>query len=222
MVDRLREKLTSEKKQIEQQIVDLENDELAHKEELEDLDEEESELPSQPPQLTRQSGYSKSEKPGTEESDIEETDEETDIAAEEEDIEEEEDSEEELVDTEEFLKKLSQIVDNEKMKKFEKKRHVYMSKNEVEDKIKNLLTDFSNTLTAGLKPHQRKFRNGYLNDTEINEVIDLHNDLREDVKDRIELTIDNLDEKEDLSDRFYMFMNNYFNRQFQRVERLTK
>jgi hypothetical protein len=146
-LDEEREKLATEKKTLEQQIIDLENDELGHKEELEDLDEEESELPSQSPQSTKQSGYSTSENPDTEKSEAEEESDEESAEESEEDSEAE-DSEEEFVDTEEFLKKLSQIVDKEQMKKFEKKRHVYMSKNEVEDKIKDLLSEFSNTLTA--------------------------------------------------------------------------
>jgi len=44
--------------------------------------------------------------------------------------------------------------------------------------------------------------------------------VREDTIEKIEFILYELDEDEDLSDRFYRYVNDYFDRQLQRVERL--
>jgi hypothetical protein len=230
-------RLNQEKECLEEELVELEDEEDGVRGELQELDlaeiedetlteqtheaplsPESEELPPNNPPLTRQVGEYKKEG--------------------------------ELVDTEEFVselekmevsrvqlllqKKRDALTEKKRMEEAEKerqmkekqkkeqKRHVRMTKPEIEEEIKKLMCRFSNKLSVMLKPFQRKYRNGTLSEYDTDEMVDFHNDMREDTKDRIELMLYDLDDDDDLSDRFNRYVNDYFNRQRQRVERILR
>jgi gas vesicle protein len=128
----------------------------------------------------------------------------------------------ELVDAEQYLKSLVEDVEKIHKKKTEKKQHVRMSKTSVETQIKKLMCEFSEKLSIILKPYQRKFRNNTLNIHDIDDIVDSYDNYREDTKDKIDLIIDELSEDDELSERFFKYINDYFDRQNVRVNRLLE
>ena len=132
--------------------------------------------------------------------------------------ESEEDEKDEIVNTEKYYKSLEKEVIQPK----EKKQHVQSTKKQVEDEIKQLLSSFSTKLSACLKPFQRRYRNGMLSKNDVDDIVDLHNELREDANLKLKYSLDGLDEGDDLSERFYRYINDYFNRKLQRVERMIE
>jgi hypothetical protein len=233
------ERLENEKDQLQEELQELENEEDNYKQDIEELEElyedevqepdkntEELDEPLKPPKLVRQNGVHK-DLPPQEDSESESEEEEVNIQ----DLVEDEDNDE-LVDAEEFLKTLGDTLEryekeppkkeNKKKEKKERKRHEPSSRREVEQEIRKVMSNFSGELSTRLKPYQRKYRQGTLNNHDIDDIVDTHNDLREDTKGRIEILMDELPEGEDLTDSFYRYVNDYFERQLQRVDRLLK
>lgn len=233
------ERLENEKDQLQEELQELENEEDHYKQDIEELEElyedeaqqpdEDAELdePLKPPKLVRQVGVHK-ELPPQEDSESESEEEEVNIQ----DLVEDDEDDDELVDAEEFLKTLGDTLDryekeppkkeNKKKEKKERKRSEPLSRREVEQEIRKVMSNFSGELSTRLKPFQRKYRQGTLTNHDIDDIVDTHNDLREDTKGRIEILMGELDDGDDLSEAFYRYVNDYFERQLQRVDRLLK
>jgi hypothetical protein len=229
-----KEQLEKEKEILEQELNTLEQDEENKKveiEELEDIENEEfdeesetdeEDAPREKPKLERQNAtYIPPE-----ESETEDSEQETEKAELNNDDDKDDDK---LIDAEEFLKGIQdtlnrhdKVFKDKKKDKKEKKQQEITPKKELEKEIKTLMSSFGGEITTLLKPFQRKHRYGRLDNFDIDDIIDNHNDLREETKNKIDLIMDELSENDDFSEAFYRYVNNYFERQLNRVERLLK
>ena len=212
---------------IEDELKRLEEEKMYLEEELGELQDDENEKKGELQELDMDDVYSGDDKDDveelpTEQEEYDDNDEEEEEEEEEEEYEEEYEEEEydddDLINTEQFLKSLEKKVPEKKVPK--KKRNIGRGKKYIENYIKKVMSNFSNKISMILKPFQKKYRNGTLTKYDVDDIVDGYNDMREDTKEKIELILCELDEDEDLNDRFYRYVNDYFDRQLQRVERL--
>lgn len=132
-------------------------------------------------------------------------------------LSDESESEKSESDAEEFLQKIKSTI-----KKHEVKQPVRPSKKDLENEIKGLMSSFGDSITDLIKPYQRKKRYRDLPTYDVDEIIDTHNDLRENIRDKIDIVMDDLPDNDDFSEAFYRYVNNYFERQLNRVDKLIR
>jgi uncharacterized phage infection (PIP) family protein YhgE len=94
----------------------------------------------------------------------------------------------------------------------------------IKEEIKNIIEQFRDSVTQFIKPYQRKYRNRQLSNEDVDDIIDTFNYTRGYSKDRIEVLLEELEDigEGDLPERFYRFINDCFDRQSQRVERIIR
>ena len=124
------------------------------------------------------------------------------------------DDNDDYVTTEDFLNS----IENKIKEKTNKENDVKKYQNE----IKKIMSEFGSKLGYSLKPYQRKSRTGNLSDNDADDLVDLYNDYREDAKYKIDDILDDMDDDVILPPKFYDHVNNYFDRQLERVQRVLK
>lgn len=92
----------------------------------------------------------------------------------------------------------------------------YIPKNELEKQMKNLMSVFGSDINNNIKYYEeRRRRQGGLNEQDKEDLINIHNNLRQ----RTIQQIDNLlNQDVEMSKEFYDYMDAFFQRQLRRIE----
>lgn len=221
--DELRE-LKQEKEKLKDELNELKAEEKEEEEKLQelDIDDEEQEEEEEESENTLTPEKEEEEKK-QEEGEEEEEEEEDEYPLKREEIEtyfnDKDDTDSEDDNKTEFYNSLERMMDEEKDKH---KKNNTRKKKDLERQIRSQMGNFSKLLSNELKPYQRKYRLGTLDNIDIEEIINIHNDLREDAMLNIDMIIDNLDMDDDFNENFYEYVNNFFEKQINRVNRMLK
>lgn len=229
-IDRVQEqeRLMNEKLEIEKELDDLQDEEDEKVQKLNELnipDEEENY-----DELTEDEYYN--ENTEDQDHDVEE-DQDNDVEEEEDQnndveidsyidiqkqLEELESDSDDYVDAEEFLNSVQNKINEKTITTKNNNTDVKKYQNE----IKKIISDFGSKLGYSLKPYQRKSRTGTLTDNDADDLVDLYNDYREEAKYLIDDVLEDMDDDITLPPKFYDYVNNYFDRQLERVQRVLK
>ncbi len=218
--DELRE-LQQEKEKIKDELNELKVEEKEEEAKLQELDIDDEEQEEEEEESENTLTPEKEEEEKKEEEEEEEEEDEYPLKREE--IEtyfnDKDDTDSEDDNKTEFYNSLERMMDEEKDKH---KKNNTRKKKDLERQIRSEMGNFSKSLSNELKPYQRKYRLGTLDNIDIEEIINIHNDLREDTMLNIDMIIDNLDIDDDFNENFYDYVNNFFEKKINRVNRMLK
>jgi hypothetical protein len=126
------------------------------------------------------------------------------------------------VNAEDFLNSVQNKIKEKVSKKVSKKVNDNTDVKKYQNQIKKIMSEFGSKLGYSLKPYQRKSRTGDLTDNDADDLVDLYNDYREDAKYLIDDVLYDMGDDVTLPPKFYDYVNNYFDRQLERVQRVLK